>query len=196
MKTGIGEPPSMRAIVALATCFCVLGVAGGVSGQPLTPSAPPPLTPSAPPPFTPSAPPPFTPSAKADIVFCNEFAHTVFVAIAYQQANGHWLSRGWLEVATGDCGVFDTAIRVKTFYFRGMTDPYLNAKRQQVVDSWGKGREFAVWEKDNFQYYSAETRVLNSTLQPFTQGPETDGDAVSATVTFPADGSGTIVTTK
>ena len=52
----------MRAIVALAMCFCVLGGAGGVSGQPLTPSTPPPLTPSAPPPLAPSAPSP-TPSA-------------------------------------------------------------------------------------------------------------------------------------
>ncbi len=134
--------------------------------------------------------------ANADIVFCNNFSHTVFVAIAYAQTDGHWLSRGWLEVATGECDTFDTAIRVKTFFFRGMTDPYVDAAHHRVVDSWGKGREFAVWEQDNFQYYDAERQVLKSTLKPFTQGPETNGDAISATVTFPADGSGTIVTTK
>ncbi len=51
----------MRTIVALTTCICVLAGASGVSGQTLTPTAPPPLTPSAPP-LAPSAPPPI-PSA-------------------------------------------------------------------------------------------------------------------------------------
>ena len=135
-------------------------------------------------------------SANAGIVFCNQFAQTVFVAIAYPQDGGSWMSRGWLEVATGECDAFDTAIRVKTFYFRGMTDPYRNAAHQRVTEVWGKGRDFAVLEEDNFQFYDAEKQVLKSTLKPFTQGPETDGDAVSATVTFPADGSGTITTIK
>jgi uncharacterized membrane protein len=134
-------------------------------------------------------------SAHADIVFCNEFPQSVFVAIAYPQTGGSWLSRGWLEVPTGQCYPFDTAIRVKTFYFRGLTNVYRNAAHQHVRNLWGKGRDFAVWEPDNFQYYNAEERVLKSTLEPFTQGPETDGDSVSAKVTFPADGGGTIVTT-
>jgi uncharacterized membrane protein len=119
-------------------------------------------------------------SANAGIVFYNEFAQTVFVAIAYPQDGGSWMSRGWLEVATGECNTFDSAIRVKTFYFRGMTDPYLNAAHKRVANVWGKGKNFAVWERDNFQYYDAEKQVLKSTLKPFTQGPETDGDAVSA----------------
>ncbi len=50
----------MRAIVALATCTCLFATASGVSGQQLTPTAPPPLTPSEPP--APSVPLP-TPSA-------------------------------------------------------------------------------------------------------------------------------------
>ena len=62
-------------------------------------------------------------SAKADIVFCNKFAHTVFVAIAYPQGDGSWISRGWLELATGQCNTFNSAIVVKTFYFRGETNP-------------------------------------------------------------------------
>ena len=60
-------------------------------------------------------------SAKANIVFCNEFPAEVWVAIAYQQEDGSWLSRGWLSVETGKCYPFDTAIHVKTFYFRGET---------------------------------------------------------------------------
>jgi hypothetical protein len=58
MLTGIGGRPVMRAIVALATCTCLFATASGVSGQTLTPTAPPPL--SAPP--APSVPLP-TPSA-------------------------------------------------------------------------------------------------------------------------------------
>jgi len=134
-------------------------------------------------------------SARADIVFCNNFPHTVFVAIAYPQTNGTWLSRGWLEVATGQCGVFDTAIRVKTFYFRAMTDPVPTGGGKSTTYIWGKGANFAVWEKDNFQYYDAEKRVLNSTLEEFSKGPDAEGDSVSCTVTIPADGSGTVITT-
>ena len=135
-------------------------------------------------------------SAKADIVFCNKFAHTVFVAIAYPQADGSWISRGWLELATGQCNTFDSAIVVKTFYFRGETNPYRNAAHQRFVHSWGEGKNFAVWEPDNFQYYDAEKRVLGSTLKPFTQGRETAGDDVSATVVFPADGGSPIITSN
>ena len=79
-------------------------------------------------------------SANADVVFCNKFAHTVFVAIAYPQGDGSWMSRGWLELATGQCNTFDSAIVVKTFYFRGMTDPYRNAAHRRVVRTWGEGR--------------------------------------------------------
>lgn len=133
-------------------------------------------------------------AANAGIVFCNQFPKTVYVAIAYQQEGGGWISRGWLSVDTGDCNTFDSAIRVKTFYFRGITDPSRDASRHLGISTWGKGKSFATWDKYNFQYYDAENRVLNSTLEPFTQGPETEGDSVSATVTFPADGGGTTVT--
>ncbi len=133
--------------------------------------------------------------ARADIDFCNNFPHPVFVAIAYQQTNGTWLSRGWLEVDTGQCGVFDTAIRVKTFYFRAVTDPIPVGGGKSTTYIWGKGANFAVSDKDNFQYYDAEKRVLKSTLEQFSKGPDAQGDSVSCTVTFPADGSGTVVTT-
>ena len=137
-----------------------------------------------------------TSSADADIVFCNQFARTVFVAIAYPQGDGSWISRGWLGLATGECNIFDSAIVVKTFYFRGMTDPYRNAAHRRVVQTWGRGKNFAVWERDNFQYYNAEKPVLRSTQKPFTLGRETGGDDVSATVTFPADGGDTIVSSN
>jgi uncharacterized membrane protein len=122
-------------------------------------------------------------TAKADIIFCNKFPADVWVAIAYQQKDGSWLSRGWLSVETGNCYEFDTAIRVKTFYFRAESKPY-----HHKTYFWGSGKDFAVWEKDNFQYYGADQRVLKSTLKSFTKAPDADGDEISATVTFPEDG--------
>jgi uncharacterized membrane protein len=74
-------------------------------------------------------------SAKANIVFCNEFPAEVWVAIAYQQEDGSWLSRGWLSVETGKCYPFDTAIHVKTFYFRGESKTYHHQK-----SVWGRVR--------------------------------------------------------
>ena len=44
-------------------------------------------------------------SAQAEIKFCSEFPHTVFVAIAYPQDGGSWLSRGWMSLNTGECSV-------------------------------------------------------------------------------------------
>jgi uncharacterized membrane protein len=126
-------------------------------------------------------------SAKADIVFCNEFPTPVWVAIAYQQEDGSWLSRGWLSVEKGSCHPFDTAIHVKTFYFRGESRPY---HHKEYV--WGSGKDFAVWENDNFQYYNADQRVLRSSLKSFTKAPESNSDAISATVTFPAEGGTTV----
>lgn len=129
------------------------------------------------------------PSARAGLTFCNEFPHTVFIAIAYPQENGTWLSRGWLEVATGDCLPFDTAIHAKSFYYRAESEPYRDGGKQ-VKMSWGdkSARSFAVWEDDNFQYYDAEHRVLRSTLVGFSKGPD-GSDERDVTVTFGADGS-------
>jgi hypothetical protein len=131
--------------------------------------------------------------ARADITFCNKFGHLVYVAIAYPQSVGGFLSRGWMSLADGDCNVFDSAIHVKTFYFRGESENYREGGRT-VREFWGKGQKFAIWEKDNFQYYNAETRTLNSSLAEFTQGPEDSNGDVSATVTFTENGS--VVTTK
>lgn len=128
-------------------------------------------------------------TARADIIFCNEFGHAVNVAIAYPQADGTFISRGWLGLSPGNCAPFDTALRVKTFYFRGESERYRDANRQNSRYFWGKGRSFAMWERDNFQYYNAEERVLNSTLQEFTAGPEAESGDVSAKVTFSEGGS-------
>ncbi len=136
------------------------------------------------------------PTARADIVFCNKFAHTVYVAIAYPQQDGSWISRGWIALDTGECSEFDSAIRVKTFYYRGQTAQYREG-RKQVRTVWSSGdTKFAMWEKDNFNYWNAQTKVLNSTLAVFSKVGEATGDAISVTVTFEADGIQTTTTIK
>lgn len=134
-------------------------------------------------------------SAKAEIKFCNQFPHVVYVAIAYPQDGGSWLSRGWMSLDTSECSVFDTALRVKTFYYRAESAAYRSGSRR-IKTSWGAGRKFAIYEDSNFNYWNAAERVLKSSLAEFTHGPETTGDAVSATVTFDAEGKGSSITIK
>jgi uncharacterized membrane protein len=135
-------------------------------------------------------------TASAKILFCNQFPHQVYVAMAYQQESGSWLSRGWINLNTGDCSLFDSAIRVKTFYYHAESEPYrANGRRGKLT--WGKSnRSFAINEDSNFEYWGAETRVLNSTLVPFSSGPELQSNdpnaSVSTTITFNSDGTSSI----
>ena len=128
-------------------------------------------------------------TADAAIIFCNKFAHEVYVAIAYPQDNGLWMTRGWLSLDTGDCSTFDTAIHVKEFWYRGASVSYRNAAGTSVRMVWGNKRKFAIWENDNFQYWNAEKQVLNSTLANFSQGASSISGDVSVTVTFNANGT-------
>jgi hypothetical protein len=136
-----------------------------------------------------------SPSAKADIVFCNNFPYLVYIAIAYPQQDGSWISRGWLNVDTGQCTEFDSAIKVKTFYYRGESVPYSDGGRRVKTTWGGNDAQFAIWEDNNFNYWDAQTQVLNSSPAGFIKAPETTGDAISATVTFQADGIHSTVTT-
>jgi uncharacterized membrane protein len=128
-------------------------------------------------------------SASAGITFCNQFPAVVWVAMAYPQDGGGWLSRGWLELAQGDCYQFDSAIHVSSFYYRAISKPYRDARGHRAIESWGNGKPFAVWERDNFQYYNAEERVLNSTLENFSLGADNLTDASTVTVTFKDGGT-------
>jgi uncharacterized membrane protein len=136
------------------------------------------------------------PSAKADIKFCSEFPHVVYVAMAYPQNEGSWISRGWISLKTGECSLFDPALHVKTFYYRGESAAYRSASGRRVKTSWGSGRQFAIREAGNFNYWDAQQKVLDSSLADFSHDPETAGDAISATVTFDAEGKMSIVTKK
>jgi uncharacterized membrane protein len=136
------------------------------------------------------------PSARADIPFCNQFPHLVYVALAYPQNGGSWISRGWISLKTGECSLFDPALRVKTFYYRGESAAYRGASGKRVKNNWGSGRSFAIREAGNFNYWDAQQKVLDSSLADFTHAGGTNGDAISVTVTFNADGNGSSVTIK
>jgi uncharacterized membrane protein len=82
------------------------------------------------------------PSARADITFCNQFPHLVYVAMAYPQNGGSWISRGWISLKTGECSLFDPALRVKTFYYRGESAAYRGASGKKVKKQLGFRQEF------------------------------------------------------
>lgn len=137
-------------------------------------------------------------SARADIIFCNKFPHLLYVAIAYPQTDGSdsWISRGWLNVDTGDCAEFDTALHVKTLYYRAESVSYRDGGHS-LRTVWGGGgdAQFAIWENDNFNFWNAQTRVLRSTLVTFTKVGETTGEALAVRMTFEADGIHVTTTT-
>jgi uncharacterized protein DUF1036 len=127
--------------------------------------------------------------ARAEIQFCNKFPQKVFVAIAYPQADGSWISRGWLELDTGDCDEFDSALHPGTLYYRGESVPYRNPSGANVTRVWSApGHQFAIWEKDNFHYWNAQEKVLNSTLEDFSLAADGLDNDASVTVTFEEDG--------
>ena len=130
-------------------------------------------------------------SARADIAFCNKFGETVFVAIAYPQDNGAWMTRGWLELATGECRPFDTAIRVTALYYRGVSATFTNSSGQQSRIVWGGSRKFATWWPDNFEYWDAEHQVLRSSLEGYTAVADSIVGTPTISVTFEADGKHT-----
>jgi uncharacterized membrane protein len=126
-------------------------------------------------------------AGEGEITFCNEFPHKVYVAIAYLQTdvNNH-LSRGWLNIETGKCYVFDTALRVNNFYYYAESDTYKDGKNK-VKMSWGKGQKFAI--RDNsFQTYNAEGEHSGMKQVEFSKGPESSGAPLTCTVKFLADG--------
>ena len=127
-------------------------------------------------------------AAEGEITFCNEFAHKVYIAIAYLQTdyNNH-LSRGWLNVETGKCYAFDTALRVETFYYHAESDPYKEG-RDKVKMNWGKGTQFAVRD-GNFQSYNAEKKYSGMHFVEFSKGPVSSGAPLTAIVTFLEDAS-------
>jgi uncharacterized membrane protein len=128
--------------------------------------------------------------ARADegqISFCNEFPHTLYIAIAYEEYEDNYISRGWLEVENGKCYVFDTAIRVKSFYYHAESESYREGKHR-VKMLWGKDRKFAVRDA-NFQSYNADKAYSGMRLAGFTLGAESTSGPLTAIVTFTETGA-------
>lgn len=129
-------------------------------------------------------------AAEGEISFCNDFPHTLYIAIAYEQYPDSYISRGWLEVETGKCAVFDTAIRVHGFYFRAESETYREG-RHKVKMLWGTDRKFAIRDS-NFQSYNADKAYSGMRLAGFAKGVESSGAPVTAVVTFTETGGSTI----
>jgi hypothetical protein len=136
------------------------------------------------------------PQARADIRFCNDFPHNVYIAMAYPQEEGSWISRGWITAVTGKCYQFDTALRVKTFYYRGESVPYRDKSGKSIRTTWGAGMKFAILENGNFNYWNAQNRVLNSSLEEFNKGVDIEDGVSAVTVTFHDDGKVSFETIK
>ena len=130
---------------------------------------------------------------EGEISFCNEFPHTLYIAIAYEQYPDNYISRGWLEVETGKCYVFDTAIRVHGFYYRAESESYREGKHK-VKMLWGTERKFAIRDS-NFQSYNADKAYSGMRLAGFAKGAESSG-VVTAIVTFTETGGSTITVPK
>ncbi|MGH6749016.1 MAG: DUF1036 domain-containing protein [Methyloceanibacter sp.] len=130
-------------------------------------------------------------AGNGDVSFCNEFPHKLYIAIAYLETDvNNYLSRGWLEVETGKCYIFDTAIRVPTFYYRAESETYRDGKHKVKME-WGNDKQFAVRDA-NFQSYNAEKAYSGMRLAGFSKAPDSEGSPITAIVTFTETGGSNI----
>jgi Protein of unknown function (DUF1036) len=86
-------------------------------------------------------------AAEGDLTFCNKFRRRIYVAIAYPQTsvpNFVWyLSRGWLQIESDECYVFDTTLKVQIFYYHAESHPYKEGKHK-VPMKWGSDKQLAI----------------------------------------------------
>ena len=127
--------------------------------------------------------------AQASVQFCNKFPREVYVAVAYSQDDDTWISRGWLDLRTGDCQEFDAALRPSTLYYRAESVSFRNAKGVSVTQVWGSAEHrYAIDPNNNFNYWNAQEKVLKSTLADFSLAAEGLTTESSVTVTIEQDG--------
>lgn len=135
-----------------------------------------------------------TPGFAADITVCNEFPRPVFMAFAWQDQNGVWISRGWRKVETRACETdpFNlSGLKLRSFYFRGETDWYGVGRGSRRKNSWGKGgKDFAV--RDNvFQFANADRDRRGARFVPFSSSAKSTSGPVNVRITIDRDGKGT-----
>jgi uncharacterized membrane protein len=136
---------------------------------------------------------PATPGVAADITVCNEFPRPVFMAFAWQERGGGWVSRGWRKVETGKCenDPFNLSeLKLTGFFYRGETDWY-QVERSRRKNSWGKtGKSFLVMDKA-FQFANADKAQRNARLEPFIPSMTSTSGPVSVRIIINRDGKGT-----
>ncbi len=89
--------------------------------------------------------------ASAKIQFCNNFAHPIAVAVAFER-DGEWISEGWLEVPKDQCVFDEKHPDVTSFYYYGETEVYGNKRW-----TWGRSKEFSV-RTNRFTIRNADRR--------------------------------------
>ncbi len=135
-----------------------------------------------------------TAHAHAAIKFCNNYKEPVYVAIAYPQnysdGSTGYISRGWLEVTSGNCQEFDTNIHVPFFFYRGETN-WFKVKGGQQRNVWENDDNKFLTTVASFNYWDADKKEnsnSNNQLVGFIKSLEASTGDISETVIFEADG--------
>jgi len=139
-------------------------------------------------------------AARAEIKFCNKFAHEVWVAVAYPGpgAAGGWYARGWLQLPVGTCGSFTTPpIQASTFLYHAETQAY-DENGKSVRHIWGTEdakTRFAVTYEAFLWPGADKPKPGNAFMAGFIDSGVSEKDgvlAIDVTVVFEADGSSSI----
>lgn len=89
--------------------------------------------------------------AFAKIQFCNNFAHPIAVAVAFER-DGEWITEGWLEAPKGQCVFDERHPDLTSFYYYGETEVYGNKRW-----TWGRAKEFSI-RTSRFTIHNADRR--------------------------------------
>jgi hypothetical protein len=127
---------------------------------------------------------------RGEISFCNEFPHTLYIAIAYEEYENNYVSRGWLQVETGKCYVFDTAIRVNSFYYCAVSEPYREGKHKVKTRGASIGNSRSKTQTSRPTMPRRPIQAIGSQGSP--RAPNRAGGPVTAIVTFTETGGSTI----
>lgn len=119
------------------------------------------------------------PAASSLIKFCNEFAQTLRVAIAYQIGDA-WTSEGWITLKPNACEAQVKHPDLVSFYYRAESDVY---DGQRMI--FGANRDFAV-QKTDFLIRKADAKSKGVEMQRFTGPVERVSPAQDLSVVFEA----------
>ncbi len=131
-------------------------------------------------------------AAGDNVLVCNHFHQTVYIALGYQSDNG-WNSVGWWGVASGHCAPF--TVPYQQFWFRAETAWTDLADGGKVRHDWGGQKKLYVAETGGFRYAQADREHDNSRLAGFESSPTWVGDGfIRDRIMISSDGKNTIQT--